>query len=206
MITLKEMHALERHAKSQGVFSSELMDNAGKQVARVIKERYPLAGKHIIIFAGSGHNGGDGLVAARHLATECPTSVFLFTSKQELSETVKEKYDLIKGKVPIFEIKTLQDLQNIKIQPGLKTIIIDALIGTGFTPPLQEPLLSAINYFNGLKSTKISIDIPSGTHPDQGPLNSAYCQSDVIIALHDIKIGLQEFADKTIIVDIGIPN
>lgn len=206
MITVKEMQQLERHARSQGVFADELMENAGKEVARVIKERYHLKGKHLIIFAGSGDNGGDGLVAARYLSKECTVIVLLFASKQKLNGNAKENYEKIKSTIPIIEIKDPQDLTKIRIQPTLDLILIDALIGTGLNGPPQALVKQAIEYFNSLNASKISIDIPSGIDPDLGETQAPYCQSDLIIALHDLKVGLQNFQEKSIIIDIGIPK
>ena len=83
-------------------------------------------------------------------------------------------------------------------------MIIDAIFGTGLQGEVKDPLAALIKNLNKSKAHKVSLDIPSGINPDTGEKANAYFEPDLIIALHDIKKGLESYKDKTIVVDIGI--
>ena len=203
MLSVKQMRALERTAAKKGIFSIDLMENAGREIAAIIKEKYDLADKHIIIFCGAGNNGGDGFVAARHF-TENPVIILFFGEAEKLTEEAKENYDKIKESIAIVQIKSKQDLEQFKIQDSLDLVLIDAMLGTGTSGKVKEPIVSGIDYFNSLQGIKVAVDIPSGINADTAEGGKAVAV-DLVIALHDMKMGAKEFKDKTIIVDIGIP-
>jgi hydroxyethylthiazole kinase-like uncharacterized protein yjeF len=205
MITSKQMVALEKSARQHGILPTHLMEEAGKQVFLAVKERFNLSNSHIIIFAGSGNNGGDGFVAARHFAEECPTIVLFFGELAKLSEEALENYKKIKDKITIAHVSQPQDLNEFHFQKNLHLIFIDALLGTGVKGEIREPYVTGIKYFNNHAADKIAVDIPSGLNPDTGD-GTLYCQPDLIITFHDVKIGLEKFKDKTLVVDIGIPT
>ncbi len=204
MITSSQMRALERTAQAHGILKETLMENAGREVAKTIQEHCDLIGKHILLFAGVGDNGGDGLVAARHLRKNNHTIIFLCGEKEKMSEETREKYELIRKSIPIIYIKTPDDLQKVKLQPQLSYLFIDALIGIGLQGDVHEPIASAITFFNNNQAHKVAIDIPSGIDADTGLAATPHSQVDLIITLHDIKTGLIKMRDKTIIVDIGL--
>ncbi|MBS3166163.1 bifunctional ADP-dependent NAD(P)H-hydrate dehydratase/NAD(P)H-hydrate epimerase, partial [Candidatus Woesearchaeota archaeon] len=76
----------------------------------------------------------------------------------------------------------------------------------GINGPLHDPISFGIDYFNSLNGAKIAVDIPSGLDPDTGEVVDKVCHSDLIVTFHDIKCGLEQFQDKTEVVDIGIPK
>src|SRR3989442_4919019 len=77
MISPAEMRVLDRNAQYFGVSILELMENAGKAVADAARSEFGAPGKNVLVLCGTGNNGGDGLVAARHLAEEAPGTVLL---------------------------------------------------------------------------------------------------------------------------------
>ena len=82
------------------------------------------------------------------------------------------------------------------------------MVGIGIKGEIREPFSFAIPFYNSLKGMKVSIDIPSGLNADTGEF-SEKCNADLIITFHDMKIALeknQEFKEKTVVVDIGIPH
>ncbi|MBT4651111.1 NAD(P)H-hydrate epimerase [Candidatus Woesearchaeota archaeon] len=206
MITAKDMRELEDLAVEQGISKFKLMENAGKQLYFKIKEKYDLNNKKIVIFAGSGNNGGDGFAAARLLAIHCPILIFFFGDKEKLSVEAEEHYKKIKAPINIIQIKNKFNLNQFHFQPDQELLLIDALLGTGIKGPLREPLPLAIDYFNSLEGIKVAVDLPSGLDPDTGEAQDKYCQVDLIITFHDLKVGLEKYKEKTIIVDIGIPK
>ncbi|NQV91079.1 NAD(P)H-hydrate epimerase [Candidatus Woesearchaeota archaeon] len=203
MITIKEMTALERAAAKKGIFPSILMENAGKEVGRVLNEKFDLRDKHLVVFAGSGNNAGDGFVAARECLEICPTIILFFGSEQQLSEEAKENYDKIKDAVTVVQILSEEDLKNFQFQKGHQLVLLDALLGTGVKGEVINPILLGIDFFNQVEGIKVSIDVPSGLNPDTGE-GSKSCDVELVIALHDIKAGLMSLEEKTIVVDIGL--
>src|SRR2546427_9663836 len=77
MISPAEMRVLDRNAQYFGVSILELMENAGKAVADAARSEFGATGKNVLVLCGTGNNGGDGLVAARHLAKEARVPVLL---------------------------------------------------------------------------------------------------------------------------------
>src|SRR3989449_8065353 len=77
MISPAEMRVLDRNAQYFGVSILELMENAGKAVADAARSEFGAPGKNVLVLCGTGNNGGDGLVAARHLAKEARGTVLL---------------------------------------------------------------------------------------------------------------------------------
>ncbi|MBI2669047.1 NAD(P)H-hydrate epimerase [Candidatus Woesearchaeota archaeon] len=207
MITSQQMRELEDYAESEGVLPEELMENAGRQVFQVIKERYEheLEHKRIIIFCGQGNNGGDGFVAARYFAKTNLVLIMFFGYERKLSEEARKMYDKVKKQVTIVQIMTKEDLDKFQVQPGLDLICLDALTGTGFNGPVRDPLSFAIDYFNSLPGIKIAVDVPSGLNADTGEAEKK-CEVDLIVTFHDAKVGLQPFLDKVVVVDIVIPK
>jgi len=203
MITTKEMIALERAASKKGTFPLNLMENAGKEICRVLNEKYDLSDKHLVIFAGTGNNAGDGFVAARECLEICPTLILLFGSEEQFSEETKENYDKIKDAVTVVHVHSAEDLKNFQFQKNHQLVLLDALLGTGIVGEVRQPIAFGIDFFNQLEGIKVSIDVPSGLNPDTGE-GSKSCDVELIIALHDIKAGLMHLEDKTMIVDIGL--
>src|SRR2546430_16590553 len=77
MISPAEMRVLDRNAQYFGVSILELMENAGKAVADAARSEFGATGKNVLVLCGTGNNGGDGLVAARHPAKEARVTVLL---------------------------------------------------------------------------------------------------------------------------------
>jgi NAD(P)H-hydrate epimerase len=207
MITIQQMRELEKYALSKNITVSELMENAGKQVYQTIMDRYDLTGKRIILFCGTGNNGGDGLVAARYFCEQgYSVVVLLFGHKDNLSEEALENYELVRKRVNIITITDKKDLSKFKVQSHLKLLFVDAMLGIGTKGAVYEPVLSGIDLFNSLSGIKVAVDVPSGLNADTGESLGKKCECDLIITLHDAKSGLQNLMDKTVVVDIGLPR
>ncbi|HLC71860.1 MAG TPA: NAD(P)H-hydrate epimerase [Candidatus Nanoarchaeia archaeon] len=206
MITTTELRELEEQAIENGIAAGELMENAGRHVFLATRKRYELDGKHIIVFCGTGNNGGDGLVAARYFAMKYPVVVLLFGDKEKFSTATQKNYDAIKKKVNVIHIQEKTGLEKFHVQSNHGLVLIDALLGIGGKGPLHNPISFAIDYFNTLPGFKVAVDVPSGLNPDTGDVKEKMCDVDLIVTFHDMKPGLQQFAEKTVVVDIGLPK
>jgi NAD(P)H-hydrate epimerase len=172
-----------------GISKVQLMENAGKAVYDVIKEKFSLMGKKILIIAYHGNNGGDGFVAARYLCSDCETDVLFVGDEAKFKEETLVNFRKI-DKNDLIQILVELDQVNFNDYD----IIIDALFGTGFKGEVKEPIKSIIDLINESFASKVSLDIPSGM----------IVKADLVITFHDIKIGMERFKDKVKIVDIGI--
>jgi len=142
--------------------------DAGAGVARTIEERFG-KGLRIAVFSGTGNNGGDGFVAARHLSFENDVTVFLVGDEAKIrSEEARHNWSILKG-LDFVKIRVLKDSAYIKgLDLGGYDVIVDALLGAGTRGEPREPIRSAIEKINEYAGrTKIvSVDLPSGYPSD----------------------------------------
>ncbi len=195
MITAAEM--LELEAES-GIPVIRLMENAGKAFAEALKEKIDVKNKKILIIAYHGNNGGDGFVAARYLCDDAEVNVLFVGDESKLKEEALANFKKTENN------EKIQMLALEAVDFSDYDVIVDAVFGTGIKGGIEDPLAALIKNLNKSKSYKVSMDIPSGINPDTGEKANAYFEPDLIIALHDIKKGLESYKDKTIVVDIGI--
>lgn len=195
MITAAEM--LELEAES-GIPVIRLMENAGKAFAEALKKKIDVKNKKILIIAYHGNNGGDGFVAARYLCDDAEVNVLFVGDESKLKEEALANFKKTENN------EKIQMLALEAVDFSDYDVIVDAVFGTGIKGGIEDPLAALIKNLNKSKSYKVSMDIPSGINPDTGEKANAYFEPDLIIALHDIKKGLESYKDKTIVVDIGI--
>ena len=188
MITAQEQKAIDLNSEYFGVPVSTLMENAGREVAKVVQQI--CKGKTIHIYCGSGGNGGDGFVCARYLKKYKPKVFVLGAPK---SEPTLSNYEKVKGMCT--HISNRNSLP--KKSPN---IIIDAIFGTGIRGDLSLIYMETINHINKSKAVKISIDIPSGKDPDTGEGKGV--EPKMILSLHDTKPGFPGAK----VLDIGVPH
>src|SRR3954471_15249966 len=121
--------------ETYGVPSLKLMENAGTAVVRFVLAKYPKA-RRITIVCGKGNNGGDGFVAARKFGDEGRrVTVILLCDPAELKGDAAEMFKRLREEPLI--VRSFEDLKSEAVQLALKTeVIIDAILGTGFRPPV----------------------------------------------------------------------
>lgn len=195
MISTQEMHDLENNC---GIPKVVLMEYAGRGIAKILKEKFDLKDKKILIVAYHGNNGGDGFVAARHLCNETEVDVLFIGNESKLKDEAQINFKKIENN------EKLQMLSLEAVDFSDYDIIIDAVFGTGIDGGIKDPLATLISNLSKAKAYKVSVDVPSGINPDTGEKANIYFEPDLIITMHDIKKGLENYKDKTIVVDIGI--
>lgn len=200
MITTQEMSELE---DSCGLSKLSLMGNAGRGIFHTIKDKFDLKDKKILVLCYHGNNGGDGFVAANHLADCCEVDIFFVGDEYKLKEEGKVNYEkaMKNVKIQFFDIE-FYEADSINFDDY--DIIVDAMLGTGVEGDIKEPIATVIDKFNASKAAKVAIDIPTGVHPDTGQESNKFINFDLLITMHDIKKGLEKYKDKTVVVDIGI--
>ena len=208
------MKLLEDMAEEIGISKLVLMENAGLQLANIIQKQYSKnKSKNILIVCGSGNNGGDGLVCARHLiqfADEITICLLNINGKLKTNE-VKKNWNLIRG---IKKIKKMEIFQNKNFTKEFENeinksdIIIDALFGTGLHGKLNNQVAFVMNQINKSEKSIVAVDIPSGLNPFDGSIANDVIIAELTVTFHKSKTGLlqrEEITGKIIIVDIGIP-
>lgn len=213
-----DMMVADFNAEYLGIPRLSLMENAGKALAQEISYIHT-AGK-VIIFTGSGGNGGDGFVAARHLLN---MGIKVKIVSLVNSSGIKSKESLINWNVLDNMRPYLSDLEieictdsfqiNFDLLGDDEDIIVDAILGTGIKGIIREPVRSAIGLINKSNSIVVSVDVPSGLNPLNGDIDDISVEADYTVTFHKAKTGLKMNSPETernvgklIVCDIGIPK
>ncbi len=204
-----DMKAYEINATWLGLPLLLLMENAGKSIADFVKRKLhgDVYGKRVVVFVGKGGNGGDGLVAARHLACMgASVDVILLYSEREIEHPDTQiNLNVIKRMDRSIRILHLKNVEG----PVEADVLIDAMLGVGIRGSLREPVKSAVKIFNESKGLKIAVDVPTGVDPDTGKVADIAVKADATVTFHKLKPGLikaQEYVGEVIVADIGLPK
>lgn len=207
-VTSRQMRALEWNSEYLGASRLQLMENAGRGVAHEIALRHKPKDNEVMILAGLGGKGGDGCVAARHLACLGFKASMILVGKPsdiEMPET-RRNWELVQLMRSTVKTSSVQDSSSL---PEIHaSIIVDALLGIGVRGKLRPPVLHAVDRINASKGFKVSIDLPTGIDPDTGKTQGSAVKSDLTVTLHRAKLGLakaKKHVGELVIVDIGIP-
>jgi len=208
-ITVKQMMQIEENGHQMGFLRKFMMENAGAGVTKRLVEKFgDVKSKNVLVFAGLGNNGGDGLVIARHLAGYGSSiTVFLLGEPDNIrSEECSWNWNLLE------KMKSIKLLTggNFEFLNNLDKfdIIIDGILGTGISGEIREPQASAITFINKSNAFKLSVDVPSGVDPDTGNKNSPHVTADMTVTFHRMKVGMPKAKDvcgEIFVEKIGIP-
>ena len=217
------MMQIEENGHQMGFLRKFMMENAGAAAAKRlvenlvdVKQKSVLEkgldrAKNVLVFAGLGNNGGDGLVIARHLAGYgLSITVFLLGEPDNIrSEECSWNWNLLK------KMKSVKLLTGVKLEHFYDNfdelefdIIIDGILGTGISGEIREPQASAITFINKSNAYKLAVDVPSGVDPDTGNKNSPHITADMTLTFHRMKVGMPKAKDvcgKIFVEKIGIP-
>lgn len=205
-ITVKQMYQIEENGHQMGFPRQLMMENAGASLVKELVNKFGnLSSKKILIFAGLGNNGGDALVAARHLAghDSVITVVLLGDPKDIKTTECKTNWQILKKMKSVKLTQALNDVRDFK-----PDIIIDGILGTGISGEIREPQASAIDVINKTSAFKVAVDVPTGLDPDTGLTADKYVTADMTVTFHKMKRGIPKGADicgKIFVEKIGIP-
>jgi len=169
VLSAAEMQACDRLTTERfGVPSMQLMRNASAAVASFARAQFPDA-KRVTVLCGRGNNGGDGMMTARLLADAGLTvTLLLLGSSDGLKGDAADAWRELQSarNCRIDAITTEGDLPQYS-EALNADLIIDAVLGTGFKPPLQGLALAALKWVIGSRSPVLAIDLPSGWTADE---------------------------------------
>ena len=173
-ITIDQMYRIENRGHDMGFPKKFMMENAGAAVARRTAEGLGgrVRGRRILVLAGPGNNGGDGLVAARHLAgrgADVTAVLLLGRSGRIKTEECSWNWSLL-GRMPSVRTAVVGAAGGgagagaalAGAFSGSPDAIIDAVLGTGLSGPVAEPFASAISMINSRSCFALAVDSPSG--------------------------------------------
>ena len=187
IVTASEMREID-NATSQrfGVPSLTIMENAGTAVADFVVSKYPSA-ERIGVICGKGNNGGDGFVAARKLkAAGREVRVILLAEPSELQGNAAEMFrKLLVAPVIVRPniVRSSEDLKREQARAVFESdVLLDAILGTGFKPPVSGLYAEAIRLLNASSAPVVAVDIPSGADADvMGEQTGAVARADAVV-------------------------
>lgn len=166
IVSAAEMRTIDLATTERfGVPSITLMENAGTAMAEYVLSNHSAA-RRIVAFCGKGNNGGDGFVAARLLLERGKeVRVILLASAKELRGDAAAMFHKLQAG-PV-EVHSGEELNSERVRSLLAAdLYLDAILGTGFKPPVIGVYADAIAFMNASDATVIAVDIPSGADAD----------------------------------------
>lgn len=185
IISPARMRAVDKNAMALGVTELQLMESAGRALAEMVRATSPA---RVLVLCGRGNNGGDGMVAARHLQYGVDTDVCYVDLGKRSAACGHQLSALKRCNVGLLPFTCRDDLEALQSQFAMADVIIDALLGIGATGELQEPLKTCVKMANASRAMIIAADVPT---PGM--------RADRICAFHRAK------REGSTVVDIGIP-
>lgn len=206
-LTSRELRAVDMNAAYLGVSTLQLMENAGRAVADAVINRFKPSSQ-VAVVCGPGGNGGDGFVAARHLAgAGYAVEVFLLGQpdliRHEDARANWNSLQRMRSSIRVTEIRDSSQIPPLNVE-----VIIDALLGTGVRGPLTSPYREMVQAINESSGFKLAVDVPTGLESDTGAVAGVAISADLTLTFHKSKPGFRkgrEFVGELIVCPIGVP-
>jgi hydroxyethylthiazole kinase-like uncharacterized protein yjeF len=202
LYTAEEMSRADKGAQKLGIPGGVLMERAGAEMARVALEAY--APRRALVVAGGGNNGGDGFVVARELH-RAGVEVAVLPTKVGYEGDPGTNFEILRN----LGVRFVRS-DELEAELSQSDLIIDALLGTGFSGEVREKEARLIESMNESPAPIFAVDVPSGVDGATGEVHGAAVRADVTICAHAAKVGCvvspgREHAGEVVAVDIGIP-
>ncbi len=212
LVTVSTMRELDRRAiTAYGMPERTLMELAGASLARAVLDRVPRP-RSVLVLAGGGNNGGDGLACARHVATAgVSASVLLAAPRPRLGESAKANLELLTpAGVMVREAEGVLP-SDLVVMVKAADVVVDGLLGTGFRGPLRPPLAALIEAINASGRPVVSADVPSGLSGDIEPIAGPVVRAERTVCMGAMKAGLfaapgRELAGEVWVERLGVPE
>lgn len=217
VLSRAQMRAFDKHAiEACGVPSVVLMENAGRGatdvLVRELLEGDP-EGAEVVVVCGTGNNGGDGLVIARHLMVRgANVAVFLVGDVHKISADARANLDAWRGLGgSVHELALGEPLGVLSEAMADADAVVDALFGTGLDRPIEGYQAEVIRAMNVTAAPRFAVDLPSGLDADTGGTLgvAVFAQATATFAHHKLGLltpGGARLAGIVHVVDIGVPG
>jgi hydroxyethylthiazole kinase-like uncharacterized protein yjeF len=202
LYTAEEMSRADARAQELGIPGGVLMERAGAEMARLALETF--APRHALVVAGGGNNGGDGFVIARELH-RAGAQVAVLPTKEGYEGDPRTNLEALRSLGVRFV-----SVEELEAELGLADLVVDALLGTGFSGEVREKEARLIEGINGSAAPVLAVDVPSGVDGATGEVRGAAVRADLTVCAHAVKVGCvvspgREHAGEVAAVEIGIP-
>ncbi len=196
IVSVAEMQRLEKEADAAGQSYAALMEQAGTVLAEAIQESFPRsADRSVLVLAGPGNNGGDGLVCARHLSDAgYRVRVYLWKRKTEPQEDYEGHFgQLIERNVSAHSAEEDVDAVQLRAWLDEAAVVVDALLGTGANRPIQGALARILQQLAEVRNRRSSVARAAarevGSDPASEPAGSGAHSPPAVVAV-DVPSGL----------------
>lgn len=233
IVTTQQMQATEKAADAAGLSYEQMMENAGHAVAEAIAAQFDVAGVRVLVLAGPGNNGGDGLVAARYLA-QMGATVTVYAWKRRVDQD--KNWSLLDAtgveKILSGDNNSEAMLAHLLDESG---VIVDALLGTGASRPIEGSLAALLDQVKAIVEARravedgmlvepaqpmaepefgpvvVAVDVPSGLNSDTGAVDPHTLPADLTVTLAAVKRGHillpgPEVVGQLVVGDIGFTS
>ena len=213
IVTSDQMQQIEARSEKAGVSTDTLMEQAGLAVARRVRHHLgQLEGIPVVVLVGPGNNGGDGLVAARHLhGWGAHVLAYLCLDRREPDPELSTVREL---GLPLIQDSQDEGLGQLRKALASAHMVVDAVLGTGRARPIEDTLKEILIELSEVRARRpgirvLALDLPTGLNADTGAVDPVCPTADVTVTLGYPKVGLFAFpgADRAgtlEVVDIGI--
>lgn len=215
VMTRDEARAFDFHAiNTIGIPGVVLMENAGRSCAELVKEKLQnTENPEVCIFCGTGNNGGDGYVIARHLRNAgFHVTVVICGDMDKIRGDAKINLNILialNQAVEQIDTDSSNVAQKIENYTSNADMIIDCLLGTGLTGAVKDGYKQIIDTINSLRCSVLAVDIPSGLDCDTGEPLGAAVKADYTVTFIALKKGFSseqalKYTGEIYIASIGI--
>ncbi len=212
LVDAAAMRALDHHTiEVLGVSGGALMEAAGRVVAEAVLQALPsTASRSVVIVCGTGNNGGDGFVVARHLhLADIDVRVRLLGDPGRVSGDAEANWDRARDLGVPFE--------DVDAPLPDRGVLVDAIFGTGLSREVDGPVAQTIEDVNAARDAAggnlivIAVDVPSGLSADTGQPLGVSIRADQTLAIGLPKLGLslepgRSLAGRVLVARIGIAD
>ena len=208
------MRDIEAAAEEAGVSAATLMETAGLRVAERVRAHLAgVAGARVVVLVGPGNNGGDGLVAARHLHEWGASVAVYLCGPRPGGDANLEAV----GRLGMPVVKATNDPGCGRLRGALRSAdsVVDSILGTGRSRPISGVIREALSAVSEAKAARastsvVALDLPTGLDSDTGATDPALVPADVTVTLGYPKRGLYAYPGADVAgtvetVDIGVP-
>ena len=206
----EEMRSLDRAAVDLGgIPSIILMENAAIACVRELEKDFDLKTKSVVIFCGSGNNGGDGLAIARHLFNSGVKVKVYLVGGNNFTGDAKINYDIINAMdIPLDTVTDFDELQYIVRSYD---IVVDAILGTGISGAVRGNAFDVIRVINDNASYVMSVDVPSGINSDSGEICGICINANKTVTFAAYKVGMflfpaADYTGEIVVAPISVPK
>ncbi|MGI8657145.1 MAG: NAD(P)H-hydrate epimerase [Candidatus Limnocylindria bacterium] len=240
LIGADEMARIDEAAQRIGLTEDALMESAGAAVAEVVHAEFTRLAERVrgpggplvrpplvVVLCGPGNNGGDGFVVARRLAaTGRSVLAILCADASKLSgQAAGHSWNVLQamasaGSLELFVAPSPELLLRLRERIADATLIVDALLGSGASGPLREPISTAVDLVNASRShahaagrpfAVLAVDTPTRIDLTGGARSTPVVTADVTVTFHRAKAGFaldreaRQLAGRYLVAPIGIP-